>query len=130
MAHFAELDANNIVSRVLVIDNSLIDNQSGVIGEQLGIEYLQGLFGNDTTWKQTSYNTKGGVYYFPGTDHPGPDQSKAFRKNFAGIGYIFDQSRDAFVPRKPDGDFWILDEFGCVWVDTRPKPKKMEVARV
>lgn len=127
MAHFAELDSNNVVLRVLVVDNFVMENDKGQRIEQLGVEFLQNLYGSNTIWKQTSYNTKGGVYYDPNTNEPDLDQSKAFRKNYAGIGYTYDLTRDAFVPAKPqielpDGDDWELDEFSCLWFD--PKAPK------
>jgi hypothetical protein len=79
MAHFAELDPNNVVLRVLVVSNEDITDENGQEQEQLGIAFLQGLFGADTRWIQTSYNaTIRGVY--------------------AGIGYVYDAEADQFVP--------------------------------
>jgi hypothetical protein len=75
-----------------------------------------GLWGPVQSWVQTSYNTHGGVYYTPNTGTPDPDQSKALRKNYAGIGFTYDAARDAFIPPKPKGDGWVLDEFSCLWV--------------
>ena len=66
------------------------------------------------TYRQTSYNTRGGVHYDPDTGLPSADQSKAFRKNFAGIGYIYDPVRDAFIPPKPYPS-WVLNEQTCLW---------------
>lgn len=65
-------------------------------------------------WIQTSYNTRGGVHYNPDTDEPSADQSKALRKNYAGIGYTYDRVRDAFIPPKPYAS-WILNEDTCLW---------------
>ena len=62
--------------------------------------------------KRTSYNTRGGVHYTNG--EPSADQSKAFRKNYAGIGYTYDETRDAFIPPKPF-DSWVLNETSCLW---------------
>ena len=95
MAHFAKLDENNVVTTVVVVNNSelLID---GVESEAKGVEFLISLFG-DFNWKQTSYNGN-------------------FRKNYAGIGYTYDPQRDAFIPLKPDGDY-VLDEQTCQWVE-------------
>lgn len=77
MAHFAELDENNIVKRVLVVDNSkLLDN--GVEAEEKGIDFLKRLFGKDTRWVQTSYNGK-------------------FREKYAGAGDLYDATNDRFV---------------------------------
>ena len=96
MAHFAEIDDTNTVTRVLVVP----DDQ-----EHRGHDYLAVDLGLGGTWLQTSYNTIGGVHLFGGTP---------FRKNYAGIGYNYDQSRDAFIPPKPDPT-WILNEDTCQW---------------
>ena len=66
-------------------------------------------------WIQTSYNTRGGVHYQPDSNTPSADQSKALRKNYAGIGYTYDRERDAFIPPKPYSR-WVLDEQTCLWV--------------
>ena len=63
-------------------------------------------------YRRTSYNTRGGVHYTNG--EPSADQSKAFRKNYAGIGFSFDAKRNAFIPPKPF-DSWVLDEDTCLW---------------
>jgi len=63
---------------------------------------------------RTSYNTRGGVHYDPATGEPSADQSKALRYNFAGIGYTYDEERDAFIPPKPF-ESWVLDETTCLW---------------
>jgi hypothetical protein len=97
MSHFAQIDSNNIVQQVLVIDQTEIDT---------------GNWGDPTTWIQTSYNTRGGVYYTPGTGNPDPDQSKAFRKNYAGIGYTWDGV--GFAPPQPYPS-WIMDSFSYQW---------------
>lgn len=92
MAHFAKIDENNTVTQVIVVhNNELLEN--GVENELKGIAFCQSLFGGN--WKQTSYN---------GT----------MRKNFAGIGYTYDQTRDAFIPPKPYNS-WLLDEATCIW---------------
>ena len=92
MAHFAKLDSNNVVTQVIVVhNNELLDN--GVEREAKGIAFCQSLFGG--IWKQTSYN---------GT----------IRKNYAGIGFTYDSSRDAFIPPKPYNS-WTLDESTCRW---------------
>ena len=71
-------------------------------------------------YKQTSYNTRGGVHYqADGT--PSADQSKAFRKNYAGLGYTYDAGRDAFVPPRPYAS-WVLDEDTCLWNAPVPYP--------
>lgn len=101
MAHFARLDKNNIVDYVVVgrdEDNGKEDQLTARTGD---------------VYKQTSYNTRGGVHYqADGT--PSADQSKAFRKNFAGLGYTYDAQRDAFIPPKPFNS-WVLDEQTCLW---------------
>ena len=99
MAHFAKLDENNIVITVLVIADS--DAPTEAEGEA----FCKNLFKVTNTFKQTSYNTQEGVHLLGGTP---------FRKNFAGIGYEYDSSRDAFIPPKPFAS-WVLDESTCIW---------------
>jgi hypothetical protein len=65
-------------------------------------------------YKRTSFNTRAGVHYDPNTGQPSVDQSKAFRKNYAGIGYLYDPIRDAFIPPKPFSS-WVLNEDTCLW---------------
>jgi hypothetical protein len=96
MAHFAEIDENNIVTRVLVVG----DDQ-----EDRGQEFLADDLGFGGTWKKTSYNTQGGVHALGGAP---------FRKNYAGIGYLYDAERDAFIPPRPFAS-WILNEDTCLW---------------
>ena len=96
MAHFAEVDSNNVVVRVLVVG----DEQ-----EERGQEFLANDLGLGGTWLKTSYNTQGGVHTLGGTP---------FRKNYAGIGYTYDSVRDAFIPPKPFNS-WTLDEETCLW---------------
>ena len=134
MAHFAELDANSIVLRVLCLENSVMENDQGQRVEQLGIDFLQSLYGVNTIWKQTSYNTRAGIYYVPGTNEVSPDQSKAFRKNYAGAEYSYDSTRDAFINPKPvvppeDEQYVYFDEFACLWIYAPPAPE-IEVTRV
>lgn len=107
MSHYAFLDANNIVISVIVGKN---EDEDSIDWEEF--------YGA----KRTSYNTRRGKYYYSdGTLHP--DQSKAFRKNYAGIGYSYDPVRDAFIPPKPEGrDSWTLNEETCVWEAPVPKP--------
>ena len=93
MAHFAELDNQNTVLRVLVIANTDTSDENGNEQEEIGIAFCQRLFGGN--WKQTSYNGK-------------------IRKNYAGIGYTYDAVRDAFIPVKPYPS-WVLDENACQW---------------
>ena len=93
MAHFAELDANNVVLRVIVVDNKDTADANGVEKEHIGAAFCERLFGGN--WKQTSYNGNK-------------------RKNYAGIGYTFDATRDAFIPPKPFNS-WVLVEETCQW---------------
>lgn len=109
MAHYAILDENNIVTQVIVGK----DGNERWNGEPMDWEAYYG-------GKRTSYNTLGGVYYHPVTGEPG-DQTKAFRKNFAGIGYTYDEGRDAFIAPKPYPS-WLLDEESCQWVPPVPHP--------
>lgn len=95
MAHFAQIDENNIVQQVLVVVNEVITDQNGNESEQLGIEFLKGLYGGHTEWVQTSYNS-------------------TFRKNYASSGYTYDGERDAFIQPKP-WNSWILNEETCRW---------------
>jgi hypothetical protein len=87
MAHWAEVDQNNVVLRVTVGDNN---DPAGDEGYQWLIDNLGG------TWIKTSYNGN-------------------IRKNFAGIGYSYDQTRDAFIPPKPEEGSWVLNEDTCIW---------------
>lgn len=106
MAHYAYLDENNLVTMVIVGKNEDEDN----------VDWEQ-YYGA----KRTSYNTKGGIYYDSITNKPHIDQSKAFRKNFAGIGYLYDPNRDAFIPPKPF-ESWTLNEQSCLWQSPMPYP--------
>jgi len=101
IAHWAELDENNIVTRVLVGSNEDPDE-----GYQWLIDNLGG------TWVKTSYNTQGGVHSLGGTP---------LRKNYAGIGYSYDATRDAFIPPKPFNS-WLLNEDTCLWDAPTPYP--------
>lgn len=105
MSHYAKV-VNNIVTSVIVAEQDFINTyDDGVPGQ----------------WIQTSYNTRGGIHYQPNTSIPSDDQSKALRKNYAGIGYSYDSERDAFIPPKPYPS-WILDEDTCLWVSPIPNP--------
>lgn len=109
MAHFAKLNAENYVIFVTVARDE-DENREVEISELSGEIY-----------KRTSYNTRGGVHYQADNNTPSLDQSKAFRKNYAGIGYYYDEIRDAFIPPKPFPS-WILDEFSCLWQSPIPYP--------
>jgi hypothetical protein len=95
MAYFAKLGTGNIIEQVISINNSVITDANGVEQEQLGVDFINKLYNTRDVWKQTSYNNN-------------------FRKNYAGIGYSYDQARDAFIPIKPFNS-WILNEQTCNW---------------
>ena len=95
MAHFCKLGVGNIVEAVHVVKNEVITDNTGNEQEQLGIDFLNNLYGTRDVWKQTSYNGN-------------------FRKNYAGKGYTYDQERDAFIPPKPFNS-WTLNEETCLW---------------
>jgi hypothetical protein len=103
IAHFAKID--NLQTVVFVTVGRQEDD-----GKELELCARTG-----DTYRQTSYNTSGGVHYDPDTGLPSADQSKAFRKNYAGIGYTYDPVRDAFIPPQPTPDA-VLDEATCQWV--------------
>ena len=100
MAHFAQLDENNVVLQVIVVNNNDCLDGNGNESEAVGVAFCQSLLGGN--WKQTSYN---------GT----------MRKNYAGIGFIYDSTRDAFIPPKPYAS-WSLDEQTCLWNSPTPMP--------
>ena len=106
MASFAKLNSNNIVERVESVVNEVLKDSNGVEQEQLGINFLRTLYNEpNAIWKQTSYNTYGGLHNNGGTP---------FRKNHAGIGYTYDENRDAFISPKPFNS-WVLNEDTCLW---------------
>ena len=89
MAHFAKLGVGNIVEQVIVVSNDV------AITEQAGVDFINKLYNTRDAWKQTSYNNN-------------------IRKNFAGVGFTYDQQRDAFIAPKPFNS-WILNEDTCLW---------------
>jgi hypothetical protein len=101
MAHFAKLDENNVVLEVLVVHNNEL-LQNGVESEAKGVQFLVDWSGGYANWKQTSYNGK-------------------IRKNYAGIGYTYDATRDAFIPPQPFPS-WVLNESTCLWDAPTPMP--------
>ena len=105
MAHFAKVN-NGIVEQVIVAEPEFFDT------------FVDSTPGE---WIQTSYNTRGGVYYDPETGEPSADQSKALRKNYAGIGFIYDRVRDAFYDQQPYAS-WSLNEDSCMWEAPVPYP--------
>ena len=111
MASFAKIGLNNKVIEVLSVHNNELLDSNGVEQENIGIEFLTNLHGW-AIWKQTSYNTYGGVHLLGGTP---------LRKNHAGIGFKYDEDRDAFIPPKPFNS-WILNEDSCLWEAPVVKP--------
>ena len=93
MAHFAQLDENNVVTQVIVVHNNELLDENGIEQESKGIAFCQSLLGGN--WVQTSYNSN-------------------FRKNYAGIGFTYDSNKDAFIPPKPFNS-WILNEETCLY---------------
>lgn len=131
MSHFAKLDESNIVVFVTV-GRQEDDGREAELSARTGDVY-----------KQTSYNTRGGVHYDPTTGQPSADQSKALRGNFAGIGFRYDETLDAFIPPQPfpswtlnestfrwkapvpypdDGNFYDWDEDTLSWIAPEPEP--------
>lgn len=102
MAHFAQLDQDNIVTQVIVVSNEIIKDDNGTEVEDLGIVFCQDLFGSDTRWVQTSYNGN-------------------IRKRYAGIGYKYDESLEAFIAPQPYPS-WTLDEITTDWVAPVTRP--------
>ena len=104
MASFAKIGLNGKVIAVHSVVNEVLHDSNGIEREDIGIDFLTKLHGW-AIWKQTSYNTIGGVHTNGGTP---------LRKNHAGIGYTYDEDRDAFIPKKPYAS-WILNEDTCQW---------------
>jgi len=121
MAHYAKIDENNIVIEVLKFDDSTAEELIN-----------SGLFGEPSTWIQTSYNTRAGLHYGPDGN---PDGGIALRKNYACIGFTYDSTRDAFIPPVPvkspttntgipgvPSEDYYLDETSCTWKLKVPYP--------
>lgn len=108
MAHFAQLNENNVVTQVIVVHNNelLLD---GVENETKGVIFCKSLYGENTRWVQTSYNGNK-------------------RKNYAGIGFTYDATRDAFIPPKPY-ESWVLNEDTCQWDAPTPYPSDGQIYR-
>jgi hypothetical protein len=100
MAHFAEIDENSYVKRVLVVNNNELLDENGIEQPQKGIDFLVNLFSG--RWVQTSYNS-------------------TFRKCYAGIGFFYDEAEDVFIPKKPFPS-WIFDEIVWKWYAPVPEP--------
>jgi hypothetical protein len=116
MASFAKIGLNNKVIEVLSVVNEVIHDSNGIEQEVIGIDFLTKLTGYPV-WKQTSYNTHGGVHDNGGTP---------LRKNHAGIGYTYDETRDAFIPPKPYNS-WVLNEQTCLWESPIPIPNDVSI---
>jgi hypothetical protein len=110
MSHFAKLDENNVVVFVTV-GRQEDDGKEAELCARTGEVY-----------RQTSYNTRGGIHYDNATGEPSADQSKALRKNYAGIGFTYDATRDAFIPPQPYAS-WVLNDDTCLWESPVPMPE-------
>ena len=107
MAHFAQLDENNIVTQVIVVDNNDIKDANGTETEEIGVAFCKKLFGANTDWKQTSYNNN-------------------MRVRYAGIGYSYNQELDAFITPQPHAS-WVLNNETSDWESPiGPAPKLTE----
>jgi hypothetical protein len=95
MAHFAKLDENNIVRDIVVVHNNVLLDENGIEQEEIGIAFCKSLYGENTNWKQTSYNNN-------------------FRGTFAGMGYKYDSLKDMFIPEQPFPS-WVFNEETCKW---------------
>jgi len=115
MASFAKIGLNSKVIEVLSVHNNELKDSNGVEQESIGIDFLTKLTGYPI-WKQTSYNTHGGVHN---------NNGQPLRKNHAGIGYTYDEDRDAFIPPKTFNS-WILNEDTCLWESPVVYPKDGE----
>jgi hypothetical protein len=111
MAYFAKIGLNGRVITVVSVNNEVLKDSNGVEREELGVEFLNKFYGWPI-WKQTSYNTHEGVHKNNGVP---------FRKNYASIGYVYDEDRDAFILKKPYAS-WILNEQTCIWEAPVPMP--------
>jgi len=116
MASFAKIGLNNKVIEVNSVHNDVLKDANGVEQENIGVDFLTKLTGW-AIWKQTSYNTNGGIHSNGG---------KPFRKNHAGVGYTYDEDRDAFIPKKPYNS-WILNEQTCLWESPIPIPSDASI---
>ena len=109
MSHFAKIDPETNLVTFVTVGRQEDDGLEAELTARTGDVY-----------KQTSYNTRGGVHYTDGV--PSEDQTKALRFNYAGIGFTYDEGRDAFIPPKPYPS-WVLDDYTCLWVSPLPYPE-------
>ena len=114
MTHFAKIDPRNNKVVFVTVGRQEDDGLEAELCERTGDVY-----------RQTSYNTRAGVHYDPETGEPSEDQTKALRFNYAGIGFTYDEERDAFIPPKPF-ESWVLDEGTCLWVAPVPMPEEVD----
>lgn len=105
MAHFAQLDNNNVVLKIIVVDNDKIVDENGEEQESLGVSFCKKLYGNKTIWKQTSYNS-------------------TFRSRFGQVGGTYNEELDAFILPKPYNS-WLLDEETASWVSPLGEPPSL-----
>tara|TARA_B000000460_G_C21483992_1_gene378362 strand:+ start:175 stop:546 length:372 start_codon:yes stop_codon:yes gene_type:complete len=105
MSYYARIDDDGIVVQVIAIEKDMLDT---------------GNWGDPNNWIQTSYNTRGGVHYAPNSNEP--DGGVALRKNYAGVGYIYDKVKDAFMEPQPFPS-WTLDEDSCYWIPPVAHPR-------
>jgi hypothetical protein len=110
MSYFARVNIRMIVDKVISAEQEFINNLP-----------------DSANWIQTSYNTRGGIHYDTNTGQPSSDQSKALRKNYAGLGYRYDSTKDAFIPEKPYPS-WTLNETTCQWEPPIARPTMPENA--
>ena len=120
MASFAKIDFDGTVLEVVKVNDDVIIDESGNEREDLGQKFLSQLTGY-SLWKKTSYNTRGGIHYDPHTGNPSSDQTKSFRKNFAGIGCKYDSTLDAFIPPKIFNS-WIFNKDTCLYAQPISRP--------
>ena len=114
MASFAKINLFNIVETVESVNNELLKDSNGIEQENIGVQFLRTLYNEpNANWKQTSYNTSHGIHKLG---------EIPFRKNFAGIGYTYDENRNAFIPPKPFNS-WVLNEDTCRWEAPVARPQ-------
>ena len=120
MASFAKIGLNGKVIEVQSVVNEVLKDLNGVEQEAIGVQFLKNLYNEpNAIWKQTSYNTIGGVHKLGGIP---------LRKNHAGIGYTYDETKDAFIPPKPFNS-WILNEDTFLWNSPIPMPNDASIDR-
>jgi len=129
MAYFSKLDDNNVVIQVVSVNNSVLLDENGVEQESKGIEFLHNLYKDSTAvWKQTSYNTHGGVHSLGGTP---------FRKNYGALNFIYNEEGDAFHAPVPYDDVndrilhsWTLNTTTYIWEPPTPCPETYDDGRM